>query len=325
MKVMFVAAVVVAFLWLEWLMSREAGADGSVIAMGQRPFRAAVGGESQGAAPQLSNGRNGLVAPRMPRLPFKLPNLQQQYAQAKTRIRQITAGTVGSKGWRLQEAVLACRAVNNYWPGRGSMQAEAAYREGELWLRLEQPGDAVAAFHTCIDSAQSQPLEGSEGSGIETDNHQLVGVSFAPRARLQLAHIERRAARLGKAIHGYGLVEQEPFATLRQRNDAVEWQGRCWLELGQWNLAASAFARWSLQAEGPLEQVRATDWQAQALLRADQITRAEVLLSELHSRLRKRSLEPTAEGRDLFEALGRIRAEVQLRAVRQFGKDHGNR
>jgi hypothetical protein len=311
MKTVFVAAVIVAFLWLEWLMGRDAAAMGGVVPVGgQRTLGTATGSQvgADGSASSFGSkgAGKGMATPRMPRLPFKLPTLEQQFTQAKLRMRQITEGAVGSKGWRLQEAVLACRAVNNYWPGVGAMQAEAAYREGELWLRLEQPGDAVAAFQTCMDASDHQ-------------------AGFAPRARMQLAHIHRRASRFGKAIHGYGLVELEPAATLRHLNDALEWQGRCWMELGQWSLAASRFEQWSDQAEGPLEQVRAADWQAQALLRAEQTTAAEILLSELQSRLRKRSLEPTPEGRELFEALGRIRAEVQLRAVRQFGKHHGNR
>lgn len=295
---MFVAAVVVAFLWLEWLMSRETFAE--------------AGGGSVAEVQSSWVQRT----PRMPRLPLKMPSLQQQFAEAKQRIRQITTGTVGRKGWRLQEAVLACRAVNNYWPGRGLMQAEAAYREGELWLRLEQPGDAVAAFQVCIDAARSE----EQGATADDAN----GAEFAPRARLQLAHIHRRAGRFGKAIHSYGLVQSESAATLRHCNDALEWQGRCWMELGQWTLAAQGFAHWREQSEGPLEEVRATDYQAQALLRGGHTTAAEVLLSDLQSRLRQQSLEPTPEGRALFEALGRIRAEVQLRAVRQFGENYGD-
>ena len=300
MKAMFVAAVVVAFLWLEWLMGKEINAQQQA---------AWAGGGSLTAAGTSAGPVNSSQS--LPRLPFKRASLQQQVDHAKQLMRQISDGNAGGKGWRLQRAVLAYRAVNNYWPGVGALQSEAAYREGELWLRLEQPGDAVGAFQVCIDACQTTP----DGGGQELE--------FAARARLQLGHIHRRASRFGKAIHSYGLVAQQEFATRRHLNDALEWQGRCWMELAQWSLAEQAFTRWAAQAENQLEQVRAVDRQAQALIAAGKITKAEVLLSELQSKLRAASLEPTPEARQLFEALGRIRAEVQLRAVRQFGKNHG--
>ncbi len=283
-------ALIVWFLSLEWRLVKTPSPT-------QAPMPANLSRHSDPPQPR-----------RLPSLPPKMESLERQFSFAKFKIKHLNDGGLGGKSWRLQEAVLACRAVNIYWPQEGAIQAEAAYREGELWLRLEEPGDATGAFQTCRDAA----------SGV-------AGCAFGARAQLQLAHIDRRANRFAKAVHQYKQLAVDPSATLRHRNDALEWQGRCWLAMGQVKLAAQAFAEWRGQCEGPLEEVRATDWQALAMLRGGEITEAEILLSALQSRLRAASLEPTPEGRELFEALGRIRADVRLRAIRQFGEDHGHR
>jgi len=237
-------------------------------------------------------------------MPSKMSTLQQQFQLARAKATLAQGADSITKGSRLLAAASAWQAVVQYWPGEGSLQAEAAFRHGEILLQLERYGDAMGALQTCLDVAG------------ETE--------FAMRARLQIAHVYRRQLRLAKAIHHFRWVGTQPKATLRQRNDALEWQGKCWLELGGWTLAAAAFAEWQQQCESPLEEVRATDLHAQALLHKGQMLEAELLLSRTRSLLRGASLEPTAEGRLLFNALGRMRAEQMLRSLRQFGDYHGD-
>jgi tetratricopeptide (TPR) repeat protein len=264
-----------------------------------------------------SGGRNreqseGGVNPPLPAseakfkvsMPSKMSSLQQQFQLAKAKATLAQGADSITKGSRLLAAASAWKAVVQYWPGVGLQQAEAAFRHGEILMQLERYGDAMGALQTCLDVAG------------ETE--------FAMRARLQIAHVYRRQLRLAKAIHYFRLVDAQPQATLRQRNDALEWQGKCWLELGSWTLAVEAFAKWQQQCEGPLEEVRAADLHAQALLQKGQMLEAELLLSRTRSLLRGASLEPTSEGRQLFNALGRMRAEQMLRSLRQFGDYHGD-
>jgi tetratricopeptide (TPR) repeat protein len=199
---------------------------------------------------------------------------------------------------RLQDAVLAYQAVSRYWPGAGELQAEAAFRRGEIHLFLQQSGQAWGAFQ------QAQDL----GSGTK----------FLPRALLQMGHIKRRRGQYGQAIALYARLRALPGLGLRQANDAREWLGKAWLDLGKWESAAAIFELWAVQAEGPLEALRAFDLQAVALVRLGRVPEAQKLLERLNQTYQGLASEDTVEARKLYRALRGMRAQELLAELEHF-------
>jgi tetratricopeptide (TPR) repeat protein len=237
-------------------------------------------------------------------LPPKYDSLEEQFEFAKLEMKNAQGASSSNKWRQLKRSAGAWNAVCAYWLSAGPLQAEASYRLGEILLRLDDPGGAFGAFQMTVD------LGG--------------GTHFHARARLQIGHIHRRSGQLSHALAAYKKVDDEPSATLRQRNDALEWQGKTLMLMGEWEQAKEALAVWATQAEGPLEVIRATDLQAQAFISAKDALAAEILLSTLRENLRSLSNEATLEGQKVYAALGRLRADQQLRLIRHFGESHSD-
>jgi tetratricopeptide (TPR) repeat protein len=244
------------------------------------------------------------LAEAVPSSVIRAPSLDEQFAYAKN-CRNIATQYHGlARLVQLQRAVQAYLAVDEYWPGVGALQAEAAFRRGEVLLMLDREGAAWGAFQQAMDRG--------------------IGTDFRPRALLQMGHIQRRRGQYGNALVLYARLRAMPDLGLRQANDAREWLGKSWMDLGQFDQAVEVFELWAACAENPLETVRATDLQALALLRLGKVNTARELLGQLRLQYQDLASENTEEAGDLFRALRRLRAQEVLAESERFGQGDGD-
>ncbi|PCH83824.1 MAG: hypothetical protein COB96_00090 [Planctomycetota bacterium] len=218
--------------------------------------------------------------------------IQLQSAKA---IKSESRGTKGAaRVMALDNACAAYDAVVKYWPDSGVLTAEAAFRSGEINRSLGRPGAAKGSFEVAFDQGE--------------------GSYFAPRAILEIGHIHRRVSEMDKALEYYGRLVAIKGVPVRYLNDSREWAGKVHFELGHWDKALLSFKQWSVNSEGPTEQVRAVDLQLGCLLELKQMEAARVLLAKTMEELTPLSEEPSKEGARLKRALERMKAPSRLAA-----------
>jgi len=194
-------------------------------------------------------------------------------------------------------AVEAYGAVAAYFPKRRALCAQAAFRAGELLRAGGDPRRAAEAFLRAIDLGR--------------------GTLFRPRARIELAHVHRRAGRRQAALAEYERVLFDPDATPHLRDLATSWAAHVQSQLGRESDARRLWERVARAGEDPLDQVRAFDRWALSLVAGGELEAAAGVLELCRTRLRDRALEQTALGERLRDALERMRSVGPLaRAIR---------
>jgi tetratricopeptide (TPR) repeat protein len=224
----------------------------------------------------------------------KMESAVVQLRSAKT-IKSESRGTKGAaRVLALDKACAAYDAVVKYWPESGVLTAEAAFRSGEINRSLGRPGAAKGSFEVAFDQGE--------------------GSTFAPRAILEIGHIHRRVSEMDKALEYYGRLASIKGVPVRYLNDSREWAGKVHFEIGHWEKALDAFKQWSVNSEGPIEQVKAVDLQLRCLLELKQIDAGRALLAKTMEELTPLSEEPSKEGVRLKRALERMKAPSQFAA-----------
>ncbi|HEX9792614.1 MAG TPA: hypothetical protein VGC54_01395 [Planctomycetota bacterium] len=215
-----------------------------------------------------------------------------QLAHAKT-VRAAARGASGAaRVEALQEAATAYQAVTDHFPGHGVVQAEAAFRRGEIQRALGRTGLARAAFLEAYDAGN--------------------GTDYAARGLIEVGHLHRRAAEFDQALAHYRKVREIPGVLLRYSNDSLEWECKALLRVGAFEEAGRVAALWSANAEGPLDVVRAADLEIQALVGMDALDRAEARLAQVQAQLEPFVQEPSKEAEQLRKALERMKAPELL-------------
>jgi tetratricopeptide (TPR) repeat protein len=223
----------------------------------------------------------------------RLESLQAQVDLAKAEKSKARGLKGGARIRQLEAAGLAYAGVAHWWPGPGKLQAEASYRRGEIHRILRKPGQARGAFIEVLDWGR--------------------GTDWYPRAWLELGHLRRRSGEWGRALRRYRDLAQMENSRLRYRNDGREWLGRSHLKLGNWVEAEGPFREWALQAEGPVEAVRAWDLCAQSLLLAGKPKEAEQVMQRTLEAYSRMATDPTPEGAALKKALSRMKTPDLLK------------
>ncbi|TAH36812.1 MAG: hypothetical protein EYC70_07435 [Planctomycetota bacterium] len=227
----------------------------------------------------------------------KQPTAAAQLNYAK-KVKSESRGTEGAERVAaLQRALEAYAAVPRYWPDGGTLLAEAAFRRGEIHRGLGQAGAARGAFQEALDHGQ--------------------GTDFVPRALLEIGHLHRREREMDAAVQAYQRVQALPGVNLRYLNDSREWTGKVQLDLAQWEAAASSFAAWAANAEGPVEVVRAADLEAKAWIGKGDLVRAENRIRAVQAQMEALASEPTKEAEELRSALERMKSPELLRKARE--------
>ena len=214
---------------------------------------------------------------------------------------------VGHDGARREllrdRAIAAYRAVYEDHPSAPRVGAEAAYRSGELLRAANRTVEAEAAFGTAIRLGKGTP--------------------FRARGGLELGHIARRAGRLDAALDAYERVRGDDAAELEHRHEATWWAGRVHGAQGRIVDAARLFQRVALDAEDPLDQLRAYDAWAMVLIDAGDLEGAAGVLERCRVALLDRTLEETRFGQRVRAAFEGLRARELLE--RAVAKRHAHR
>jgi tetratricopeptide (TPR) repeat protein len=193
-------------------------------------------------------------------------------------------------------AIEGYRSVREYFGGDAAACAEAAFRAGEL-LRA---GDDVAG-------AQSE-------FAIARDRG--TGTGFQVRAMMEIAHLDRRAKRLEKALDGYEAVVGCDAATARQKDDASLWSGRVYEALERPKDARRVWQRVADKGDDPLDRIRAWDLMASMLVDQGDLEGAAGLLEKCREALSEVSQEESKLGERVRTALSSMRSQEELaRAV----------
>ncbi len=231
----------------------------------------------------------GLAGPEVGRVRrLRLASVEEQLAAAGLQRRAAQGKTSLERLLALQAAAEAYRVVGVLWPGPGSEQCEAAFRRGELERILGRPGVARSAFQQAVDAAPGSTLE--------------------LRARLEMAHLDRRLGLYQRALLAYQALAARVEAPLRLANDGREWAGRTLLDLGRYAEAARTFQQWQERAENQVEALTAADSRAIALIRGGSPQAGRQLLAHLQQSLAYAAAEESEQGRALARALSRLKA-----------------
>lgn len=227
----------------------------------------------------------------------KLPTPAAQLAHAK-KVKAESRGTKGAaRVQALEKALHAYQSVRQYWPKSGVIAAEAAFRRGEIQRTLGRPGLARGAFQEAIDQ------------GTDT--------VFVPRSLLEIGHLHRRAAEFDQSILHYRRIQEIKAVPLRYLNDSREWLGKVYLELEQWQPAATSFREWATNAESPIGIVRAVDLEALAWVGAGDLEQANLRVQQVRQDLEGLAEEPTKEAAALAKALERMKAPAAILAAKR--------
>lgn len=226
------------------------------------------------------------------RHPPRLASAADEIVRARALKLALYAGTpeedAKARGW----AVEAFRAVRTHHPDRGDLAAEATFRAGELLRAAGAAAEARIEFETVLELAPES--------------------RFGPRARLELAHLDRRAGELERALEIlHGLVE-DPRTEPSIADDARLWWGSCAARLGRFDAARRAWSGVAKHAVDPRERVVAYDCIGLAWLEEGALDRAQETLEQAHRDLAPFSLERSATGERVRRALELMRIARRL-------------
>lgn len=186
-----------------------------------------------------------------------------------------------------QRAIEALREVRRKFPGAREACAEAGFRAGEL---LRSAGDPEGARREWLIASDQPP-----------------GIVFRDRARLELAHLDRRAGRLDQALQQLSQLEQDPHARASLREEAAYWCGAIEHARGRMEDARRAWQRLILIAEDPLTRIRAWDRIALSWLDQDDPEAAAGVLEQCRQACADLALEETRTGERVRAALSTMR------------------
>jgi tetratricopeptide (TPR) repeat protein len=186
-----------------------------------------------------------------------------------------------------EQALEAFRSVRRQYPFAREVCAEASFRAGEL---LRAAGDADAARREWLIAADQPP-----------------GITFRDRARLELAHLDRRAGRLESALQLLSQIELDPLARSALREEAAHWCGAIEQSRGRMSDARRAWRRLALMAEDPLVRIRAYDRMALTWLEESDLEAAAGVIEECRRACAELALEETRTGERVRTALATMR------------------
>ena len=217
-------------------------------------------------------------------------------AEAKA-VKFAARGTKGEA--RLAALKKACRAfesVAEEWPQEGKITAEAAFRAAEIHRTMGNPGLARGQFEVSFDAGR--------------------GTLFAPRALIEVAHLERRAKKLEKALAMYERASTLEETPQRYQNDCREWIGKVYLNLKKWDQAMGSFDSWKDHAENPVEAIQAVDLKAKAQILAGHFEEALDTLHQIQLENAVLVGEPTKEAVKVAQALERMKSPGLLQKAK---------
>jgi len=196
-------------------------------------------------------------------------------------------------------AVLAFRAVREYFPEARELGAEAAFRAGEL---LRAAADDAGA-RTEFDAACRL--------GAHTE--------FSARARIEIGHIERRVGQPQLALDAYLSVLMDVDIAARWRDDAGLAAGRAYEELERVEDARRLFQLVAEHGEDPLDRIRGFDEWAETFVEVDDLEAAAGVLALCRNALASRAAEETELGMRVRNALDRMRCieSIELAVARR--------
>lgn len=149
-------------------------------------------------------------------------------------------GTVGeAREQARREAVNAYRAVRRHHPKARVAISEACFRAGVLLRAGGLVEEARVEFGLAVHAGR--------------------GTDFRARARLELGHLDRRERRSPDALGHYLGVIVDERACRRHRDAALYWTGRVHADAGRRGDARRAWERVAVDAEDPVDRVRAYD------------------------------------------------------------------
>ena len=223
---------------------------------------------------------------------------EQQLARAR-RAKRALWGTTGRARWRARlRALEAYRAVRAHFPEDRQRGAEAAFRAGELWRSGGEDGAAIEEFTIAIELAPTGP--------------------FAPRAALEIGHLQRRAGDREAALAAYTAVFGDEHAAHRYRAQAALCAGSVHREQGARSLARALWEPVAHGAEDPSLRVSAFDLLALDLIAVGDLEGAAGTLAQCRAALAEDAREDTARGARVRSALMRMRAiDALAQAVQQ--------
>jgi len=231
----------------------------------------------------------GLCMPRgaPERAPLRLQR-QQDASAALERARAAKTAMRGLEGAALKRArrraVAAYRRVRREHPGSVEA-AEAAFRAGELLRAAED-----------VQGARREFQAAAEGGAPK----------FRARATLELAHLERRAGHLERALTLFEAVALDEHAPAHLRDAAGLGCARVLLAHARTPEARRWAARVARTARDPLVRIHAHDVIACAWVDAGDLEAAAGALEECRAALQSIAREETALG-------GRVRAALEER------------
>ena len=229
----------------------------------------------------------------------RLPDAAAQLAHARA-CKQALIGAQGAARARARaDAVDAYRAVREHHPRARAAVAEAAFRAGELLRAGGQLRDARAEFGVAV----------SEGAG--------TGTEFRVRARLELGHLERRAARHSAALDQYLAALADPESCAHQRDAALLWSGRVYADLERDDEARRAWEQVATEGADSVDRVRAFDELGCLWARRGDLEAAAGEWNRCRAALAEVALEQTEHG---ARVRGAMESMKTLRVLREAAR-----
>lgn len=220
------------------------------------------------------------------------PPAGEPAAQALARASALKAGLRDAPVERVDmlrmEVVEAYRTIRRSYPLAREICAEAAFRAGELLQASGRTEDARREWLIASD--------------------QPAGLPFRDRARMELAHLERRGGRVEAAMRLYIDLERDAQARSTLREEALHWIGAMEQARGRLEDARRAWQRLAEQAEDPIHRIRAYDRIALTWLDQDDLEAAAGVLELCRRALNDLALEETRTGERVRTALSTMRA-----------------
>jgi tetratricopeptide (TPR) repeat protein len=225
------------------------------------------------------------------------PVAKQESATAQVALaaglRRGMRGKQGSERDALRvQVVAAYRAVREHFPNAAAEAAEAALRAAEVLRTMNEWDAARAELVIARDRGQATP--------------------WRARAMLELAHLERRTKRFDAALSAYQALVAETQASAGQKDEAMLWSGRMYMELKRPDEAKAAWQKVADGAEDPVDRIRAFDWLALALVDANDLEGAAGTIERCREALSSVAQEETKLGEQVRNALTAMRAHDEI-------------
>jgi tetratricopeptide (TPR) repeat protein len=226
----------------------------------------------------------------------RMESAKAQLEHAATLKKAVTGAEGEARDRARKMAIEAYRSVREYFGGDAPACAEAAFRAGELLRAADDMPGAQSEFAIARDRGE--------------------GTSFQVRAMMEIAHIDRRAKRLEKALDGYEAVVSDESSTVRQKDDAMLWAGRVYSDLERPKDARRMWQRVADKGDDPLDRIKAWDMMASMLVDQADLEGAAGLLERCREALADVAQEESKLGERVRSALSSMRSQEELaRAV----------